>query len=44
MLGQVLVKIKKSNQLFTQSMIKELFVSIFEKYLKEIETMTRKIF
>ena len=33
---------KKSIQLFNENMTKELFVSIMDKHLKEMETMTRK--
>ena len=43
MLGQVLVKVKKTSiQYFTENMIKEIYVSIMEKHLKEMETMARK--
>ena len=40
MLGQVKVERKKSIQLFTENMTKKLFVSIMEKYLKEMEAKT----
>ena len=35
---------KASIQLFTGNMTKELYVSIMEKHLKEMETMARKTF
>ena len=33
---------KTSIQLFTENMIKELFISIMEKHLKEIKIIARK--
>ena len=41
MLGQVKVE-KKSTQLFTENMTKELFVSIMEKHLEEMEAIAEK--
>ena len=35
---------KTSIQLFTENMIKELFISIMEKHLKEMEAMAGKNF
>ena len=45
MLRQALVKVEKTSiRLFTENMTKELYVSIMEKHLKEIETMAGKNF
>ena len=43
MLGQVSVKMEKtSNQLFTENMTKELYISLMEKHLKEMKRKAGK--
>ena len=40
----VLVKVEKKHSAFTEIMVKQLFGSIMEKHLKEMETVAKKNF